>query len=584
MSLLGRIRTAFARRAGVRAPLPIWHHPHYTMPLTDLEQTVGIETRRGDLALWALLEGRNRKKIAVHEPLKVGYGPLGLVHTEDYLHGLTQSAGLAKVLGLDLPSLPIDSVLTTFRLAVGGTVEATRFALREKTATLNLLGGFHHAYPDRGAGLCAFNDLAVALQVARRDGFIGRLAILDLDAHPPDGTAACFAGDPKVWIGSISGSYWGDLPSVDENVIPNANDEHYLSTLEGLLQRLPSTDLVMVIAGGDVLAGDRLGKLNLSYAGVKRRDQAVLEAIGDRPSVWLPGGGYRPDSWRCLAQTATVLMGEDAHPIPKGLDPLASHFQWLSKGLSPRELGQPDDTFSAEEMDTWFGVRAPPLRLLGFYTTEGIEHALEVFGILDRLTRLGYSGFEVVLSKSTTGDRVQLFGNGGGARHLLWEMVVARETYDNAEVGVIHWMTMRHPLGQFYPGRPKLPGQEAPGLGLAEEALHLVARMAERLHLDGILVRPSWFHSAYIFRSVLQFADPRVQGEFEALIRDLGHLPLPVLTQAIADGKVKRNDQPWRWTAEPMVAWRSRPRPEKIPSNAKFSLSIEEGAATESST
>jgi hypothetical protein len=101
-----------------------------------------------------------------------------------------------------------------------------------------------------------------AIAAVRADGFSGRVLVLDLDAHPPDGLAACLAGDPSCFIGSISGSDWGPLPGVDETVLPErAGDSAYLSALDALLARMPEGELAFVLVGGDVLATDPVGRV-----------------------------------------------------------------------------------------------------------------------------------------------------------------------------------------------------------------------------------------------------------------------------------------------------------------------------------
>src|SRR5262249_34747745 len=160
--------------------------------------------------------------------------------------------------------------------AVGGTLAAARSARARGGPAFNAMGGFHHAGPALGGGLCALNDVAVAIAALRGDGMQGAIVVLDLDAHPPDGLAACLAGDPAAHIGSISGSDWGRLPGrVDETFLPGADDAAYLAALASLLARLPRPELCFVLAGGDVLAGDRMGALALTLEGVRARDLAV---------------------------------------------------------------------------------------------------------------------------------------------------------------------------------------------------------------------------------------------------------------------------------------------------------------------
>src|SRR5207253_879899 len=102
-------------------------------------------------------------------------------------------------------------------------------------------------------------------------------------------TADCLADDARAWIGSLSGSDWGGLAGapperLDESILTGADDGAYLTALEMLLARMPAPALTFVIAGGDVLGGDRLGRLNLTLAGAFARDVAVARALAGRAS------------------------------------------------------------------------------------------------------------------------------------------------------------------------------------------------------------------------------------------------------------------------------------------------------------
>lgn len=561
---LTTLRDRAHQRLGIRV-VPVWHHPAYRLPIHDVREAVGIEPRRADLALWAMHATRNRRRVVVHEATRASWSQLACVHTSAHLEALTRPLSLSQMFGLHRDDFPVDAVLATVRLATGATVAAARHVVRERGPAVNLLGGFHHAAPDRGAGLCPVNDVAVAVAVLRRDGFTGRVVVLDLDAHPPDGTAACLAHDPAAWIGSISGSDWGPLPdAVDETVLPDADDRTYLAALDALLARAPRPDLAFVLAGGDVLASDRLGRLQLTEAGARERDARVARWLGDTPAVWLPAGGYQSRAWRVIVNTVGVLSGPGWARLPDSFDPVASRFSWLSTRIEPATLGAPtpadDDAWITQaDVDAMFGASAGPPRLLGFYTASGIEQALHAFGVLQVLRGLGYRRFEVELATTPTGDRARLFGQAGGARHLLFETILRIEPWHGRRVLVLEWMTMRHPLGAFPADRPQLPGQEVPGLGLAEEAVQLLVRVRDRLGLDGILLRPAWYHTAAMSSRAFRFEDPDAQGTFEALRRDLGHLPLAELSTAVAEGRARKDGVPWSWDASELIAWRDPP-------------------------
>lgn len=577
-------------QAGFGPQLHVVFDPSYRLALTTLLARTGFDPRRAELVLWYLLAQGWLSEAQVHRPLSCSYEQLGRVHTPAWLEALGQAETLAAILGADAWDVDVDAILESLRAAVGGTLLATRLAQVQRRPVLNLFGGLHHAFPDRGAGMCPVNDMAVTVAQLRSEGWRGRVAVLDLDAHPPDGTRASLlaigetlAGpeavdanprrppDPQsAWIGSLSGSHWGLLPGVDETVLPeHCGDEPYLQALDALLHRMPASDLVFVVAGGDVLAGDPLGKLGLTEGGARRRDRNVADFLGRTPSVWLPAGGYSRQAWRILAGTALELLGVDA-ALPADADPLADHFRWVSKSLRPEELG--DLSMDLTDIEADLGGRpATRPRLLGFYTAQGLEFGLYRLDVLRQIERLGYHDLHVALSKAYPGDRCVVTGRFGTdtTDHQLVEIVLERQRSADGDVLFVHWLELRHPRGAWAQGRPPLPGQSAPGLGLARESGELLVRIAERLGLVGVVLRPAWFHVAYAARYRLRFRDDAVQGRFEALMRDLqacpefqrvpGGFQLAAASRAIAEGRIwihrpGEEAQIYQWQAEEMWA------------------------------
>ncbi len=562
------------RRAIVGDSLPVWHHAEYRLPVPALEGATGLEPRRADFVAWTLLELGAVDPDDLRTPPRATYEDLCRVHTPAWLEALGRPETFATVFGVPAPELDVDAVMSLFRLATGGTLAAARAALAREGPTMNLQGGFHHAHPDKGGGLCAVNDVAVAVAALRAEGFAGRVVVLDLDAHPPDGTAACLASDPNSWLGSLSGSDWGPLPGVDETVLPpGCPGGPYLDALRALLLRMPRPDLAFVIAGSDVLAGDRLGRLGLTLADVRQRDRMVLDALGEVGSVWLPGGGYSPPAWRALAGTGLALALHSEAPVPPDLDPLTGRMSALFRALPAEHLGSDD----LEIVPADLGLGEPaPYRLLGLYTAEGVEFGLHHYGLLQQVARLGYTGFRVALDRTDVGERFRLYGrareDAEGEEQLLVESVLERQRIpcpphpdlpgsgpdgEGVPVLYIHWLTLRNPRASFTPGRPRLPGQEVPGLGLAPEAGDILGRIADRLGLYGVALRPAWLHVAYTSRARFRFADPARQGRFEALIRDLRPIELVEATRLVAEGRVLLNGQPYAWEPDLMVAWRA---------------------------
>ncbi len=550
-ALLYRLRCWLHRRE-----VNVWYDPAYRLPLSGIEMAVGMEPRRADFAIFWLTECRAVPPRCQRTPRRMSFADLARVHSPELLESLGRPETLARIFSVDPSDVPVDQLMVTMRLACQATLDAAREALASHRPALNLLGGFHHAGPSAAGGFCPVNDVAAAVAVLRAEGFRGRVAVLDLDAHPPDGTAACLAGDPSCWIGSISGSDWGPLSGVDEVVLPEGTgDERYLEALEGLLERMPPPQLAFVIAGGDVLRGDRFGKLGLTLDGARRRDLMVAAELEGTPSVWLSGGGYTGDAWRVLAGTGMALATGSRESIPGGFDPLQARFGRIAAGMGPEELGETGDLTLAD-LEEELGVRPRGQRLLlGFYTAAGMEAALHRFGVLDPIARLGYSQFRVALDSTGLGERVRLFGEAEGAEHLLVEVILERQQALGHPVLFVHWLSLRHPLARFSEHRPRLPGQEVPGLGMAREAENMLALVALRLGLAGVAFRPSQYHVAFSARHAFSFVDARRQGRFEAMLRDLAGMSLLEATTAVSEGRVLMEGRPYAWEAEEMVFW-----------------------------
>lgn len=541
------------------ARLKVFYDEAYRLPLSGVESgPAHLETRRADDAIHYLLASEIIAASDVITPQPASYADLGRVHTDEYLESLQKVETIAHLFAVDPSDVYVDEVLRTVRLATGGTIQGARHALAHTSPVLNTLGGFHHAAPSRGAGFCAVHDVAVAIAVLRADGFTGRIAVLDLDCHPPDGTAACLGRDASVWLGSISGTSWGPLEGVDEVQLPEGSgDDVYLDALEKLLTRAPKVDFAFVLAGGDVLAGDRLGTLGLSLSGVRRRDLRVLEHFAELPQLWLPAGGYTSHAWKVLAGSGLVLAKHSDEPIPSDFDPLAARMKGIARSIKPENLGSAPLLSEADVAEALGLPRSGPARLVSYYTPEGLEFALEKYRVLPLVRRLGFENLHVVIDRAGAYDRARLLGRDSttGGNVVLVELEVERRRVGDGTFLFVNWLSLRNPRARFSSVRPQLPGQEVPGLGLAKELTHLLTLMAQRLLLDGVAFRPSWFHMAWAARQSARFVNSARQGRFEALCRDVRGISLLDATRAVAEGRMLLNGQPYAWEADEMVRW-----------------------------
>ena len=235
------------------------------------------------------------------EPEPLDLETLELVHTREYLEKL-ESSGLsaAEQRRLGLPWS--DALWQRSRLASAGTLLAARVALDDGLAG-NLAGGTHHAFADHGEGFCVLNDVAIAVCKLRDEGAIRRAAIIDLDVHQGNGTAAIFEGVDDVFTFSMHGERNYPLAKRRSNLdVPLEDgiaDDEYLDTLQRHLPTVIDTaraDIVFYLAGVDVAAGDRYGKLKLTEEGIRLRDLEVIRAVRSRglPLAIVPAGGYAP--------------------------------------------------------------------------------------------------------------------------------------------------------------------------------------------------------------------------------------------------------------------------------------------------
>jgi acetoin utilization deacetylase AcuC-like enzyme len=183
---------------------------------------------------------------------------------------------------------------------MNGTLQCARYALEHGIA-MNIAGGTHHAFTDRGAGFCLLNDIAISANFLLAGKMAKQIMVVDLDVHQGDGTAEIFRNDDRVFTFSMHGA--NNYPLQKEHsdldiALPDfTGDDFYLGTLEGNLKMLLEKvhpDFIFFQSGVDILATDKLGKLSITPDGCKRRDRIVLQAAHENriPIAVSMGGGY----------------------------------------------------------------------------------------------------------------------------------------------------------------------------------------------------------------------------------------------------------------------------------------------------
>jgi acetoin utilization deacetylase AcuC-like enzyme len=277
----------------------VWTHDRWRFPLP--------ERHRFPIDKYGLLRERvladgTVAELEVHEAEAVPWAWLEAVHDPELVGRIrTGTLTQREQRGLGLPWST--ALVERSRRSVAGTVAAARFAARAGVG-INLGGGTHHAGRTFARGYCVFNDVAVALSRLRADDVLERALVVDCDVHQGDGTADLLGPDPNSFTLSLHGARnypFQRIPSdLDVDIAAGTGDDRYLTALdEALDYALPRAraEIAFYLAGADPWEGDRLGRLALSKAGLRARDELVLDRLqytGAAVCVVL-AGGYADD-------------------------------------------------------------------------------------------------------------------------------------------------------------------------------------------------------------------------------------------------------------------------------------------------
>ncbi|MGM0465224.1 MAG: histone deacetylase family protein, partial [Acidobacteriota bacterium] len=224
------------------------------------------------------------------------------VHSPKYLKKIKSGRlSSSELMALELPFSR--EAIKFFFLTAGGTIRASEAALREGMC-VHIGGGFHHAFSDHGEGFCVLNDVAIASEKMKAEKKIKKAMVVDCDVHQGNGTAAILKGKDYAFTFSI---HQMDIypaekatSSLDVGLWSGDGDEEYIENLSHHIPRIYDQykpELIYYLAGADPYRKDRLGDLNLTFKGLEKRDQIVIENAQKRecPVVILFAGGYAVD-------------------------------------------------------------------------------------------------------------------------------------------------------------------------------------------------------------------------------------------------------------------------------------------------
>ena len=241
------------------------------------------------------------------------------VHDPDYYYDLvniTLDQRAARKIGFPLSETLVEREV----IIADGSMKAAVYALKHGIA-MNIAGGTHHAYTNRGEAFCLLNDQAIATRYLQSEYSIKNVLIVDLDVHQGNGTAEIFKNDPSVFTFSMHGKtnypFKKEISDLDIALEDQTNDETYLYILKKELPKLIASqqpDFIFYLCGVDVIASDKLGKLGLSISGCKERDRFVLQTAKTHqiPIMCSMGGGYSPELKTIIeAHANTFRLAQD---------------------------------------------------------------------------------------------------------------------------------------------------------------------------------------------------------------------------------------------------------------------------------
>lgn len=225
-----------------------------------------------------------------------------LTHDEAYLDKLMNqqlSAREQRVIGF-----PQSPALTQRELIIAqGTIDCCSYAMQNGVA-MNIAGGTHHAFAERGEGFCMLNDQAIAANYLLKNNLAKKILIIDLDVHQGNGTAKLFEYENRVFTFSMHGKnnypFRKEKSDIDVELPDGTNDETYLKLLTEALPNIIENiqpDIAFYLSGVDVLETDKFGKLKVTIQGCKQRDEFVFNQLKQNniPCIVSMGGGYSAD-------------------------------------------------------------------------------------------------------------------------------------------------------------------------------------------------------------------------------------------------------------------------------------------------
>ena len=278
---------------------PIAFHPIYQHPLPEGHR---FPMLKYELLPQQLLHEGTALETDFFQPERCDLESVLAVHDKEYvadLLNLTLNVKAARKIGFPLSKELVEREL----IIAQGTILGAQKSFDAKVS-FNIAGGTHHAFVDHGEAFCLLNDQAIAAQFLLNNKLANKILIIDLDVHQGNGTAEIFQNNPDVFTFSVHGKtnypFKKESSDLDIAFDDGTTDDAYLKTISSIIPKIieiQKPDFIFYLAGVDILASDKLGKLGCTIAGCKQRDELVFQFCSKYqiPVQVSMGGGYSPD-------------------------------------------------------------------------------------------------------------------------------------------------------------------------------------------------------------------------------------------------------------------------------------------------
>lgn len=152
-----------------------------------------------------------------------------------------------------------------------------------------------------------YADVPIAIRKLQNENLIKRAVIIDVDVHQGNGTIVCLGDDEATFTFSMHQGNIYPIPKetgdLDVELKSGMGDDEYMKILAKQLPRVlddAKADICFIVGGCDPLKGDPLASLQMTPAGIVKRDQQIVDACVKRqiPVVLTLSGGYSPDAWK----------------------------------------------------------------------------------------------------------------------------------------------------------------------------------------------------------------------------------------------------------------------------------------------